>query len=372
MSLIAEEMEDIPEPEFGISDNLTLSQCPSLTEYQFDLLLVSCFLLEGVLQIILSLLGILGNIVSIFLLTRPELRSCFNQLLAVLASYDLLYLFTMMMESVKKLGLETWIQIQLFPYILHPLNSVAMTGSIFMTIAVARERYIAVFQPIFYHKLRNDKGTHCMRILKYFIPITFFSVSFNLPKFFEITVAQDGNGTVFNDVTDLRTNHFYITYYHSWLRLIVIGILPFIIISVMNIKIYMAVKQRKNKGGDKDHLSLILIMIVTTFVVCNLLQLFLNMHEIFILDDIQTCRDTPLGGFPVWSIFCGFISHVLLVINSSANLFIYCIIGSQFRKKLCSYFSLPQCVHQLLRRDQEPPNPNVKEGPHTREEEHKF
>ena len=85
------------------------------------------FLLEGVLQIFLSFFGVLGNAASIFLLSRynwkmvqiqkrdhckkycsrPEMRSSFNQLLAALASFDLLYLFTMLLEGVNILLLFT-------------------------------------------------------------------------------------------------------------------------------------------------------------------------------------------------------------------------------------------------------------------------
>ena len=82
--------------------------------------------------------------------------------------------------------------------------------------------------------------------------------------------------------------------------------------------------------------------------------MILNLHEMFILDWIHKCRQSSLGGFPVWSIVLGFVSHVLLVpfvllptftlriplivhhskstqvVNSSANLFIYCAIGARY------------------------------------------
>ena len=171
-------MEEALQNKSEISQNLSSSLCPDVTDFQIDFLLASSFLLEGVVQICISLLGILGNVVSIFLLTRPELRSCFNQLLAVLATYDLLYLITMLLESLRRLGLESYPQILLFPYILHPFNSIAMTGSIFMTVGVATERYVAVYSPHEYHKILSDSTTHTKHLLTYLIPITLFAVIF--------------------------------------------------------------------------------------------------------------------------------------------------------------------------------------------------
>ena len=89
------------------------------------------------------------------------------QLLAALASFDLTYLLTMLLEGLRRLGLETRLHIQLFPFLLYPLNAIAMTGSIFMTVpppaplysgpqvGVAVERYIAVYHPLYYNKVEQ-------------------------------------------------------------------------------------------------------------------------------------------------------------------------------------------------------------------------
>ena len=46
--------------------------------------------------------GTLGNIAAIFLLTRPKIRSTFfNQLLVVLATWDLVYILTMALEAAR-------------------------------------------------------------------------------------------------------------------------------------------------------------------------------------------------------------------------------------------------------------------------------
>ena len=238
-------MNDSVPNNFELYQNLSSPLCPRMTEEQLDLLLLSSFFLEGVSQMIISTLGVLGNLVSIFLLTRPKLRSCFNQLLAVLASFDLLYLITMLLESMRKVGLETETHILLFPNILYPLNSIAMTGSIFMTVGVATERYIAVYHPLYYNKILTDTTSHRGRLITYLLPITFLAIIFNIPKFFESQVSRDEDGLLFVDITELRTNHVYITYYHNWLRLLVIGILPFMAIAFLNISIYLAVRKRR-------------------------------------------------------------------------------------------------------------------------------
>ena len=121
--------------------------CPVATPDELTTLTLLSFLLEGVLQFIISSLGILGNTASIFLLTRKELHSFFNQLLVVLVMYDLVYLVTMMLGSLIKLGIQSDIHLMFFPYILYPLNAISMMGSIYMTMAVGLERYIAVYNP---------------------------------------------------------------------------------------------------------------------------------------------------------------------------------------------------------------------------------
>ena len=81
------------------------------------------------------------------------------QLLAVLAGCDLVYLVTMLLESIRKFGLETRffisspisvfasisflsrLHLLLIPYLLFPLNAISMMASVYMTLALAVERF---------------------------------------------------------------------------------------------------------------------------------------------------------------------------------------------------------------------------------------
>ena len=43
-----------------------------------------------------------------------------------------------------------------FPYFLYPAISISMTASVFMTVGIALERYIAVHYPIDYSQVSED------------------------------------------------------------------------------------------------------------------------------------------------------------------------------------------------------------------------
>ena len=48
----------------------------------------------------------------------------------------------------------TFIHIYLFPYLLYPCQMIMMSASIFMTVAIAMERYVAVHYPIDYNQVK--------------------------------------------------------------------------------------------------------------------------------------------------------------------------------------------------------------------------
>ena len=103
----------------NVSYNNTSLVCPEVSgEAQLYHLIFAHWLLNGVVQLALCIAGnqetanifatlkyfpgTLGNIAAIFLLTRPKIRSTFfNQLLVVLATWDLVYILTMALEAAR-------------------------------------------------------------------------------------------------------------------------------------------------------------------------------------------------------------------------------------------------------------------------------
>ena len=87
--------------------------------------------------------------IPFFLFFRDEMRNAFNLLLISLLGFDSWFLFGCILENVRRnFDLASNLHILLFPYFLYPTAMVAMTGSIFMTVAISLERYFAVHHPI--------------------------------------------------------------------------------------------------------------------------------------------------------------------------------------------------------------------------------
>ena len=51
-------------------------------------------------QVVLAVLGVVTNLISIYVLSRKELRNTFNQLLIILAIFDILYLCLVFIDSI--------------------------------------------------------------------------------------------------------------------------------------------------------------------------------------------------------------------------------------------------------------------------------
>ena len=153
--------------------------------------------LEGVVHIILSLMGFLANAIAARVMLSSELlNNIFNRTLAILAVVDAVFNVCDILESVRiyhydRIGclpkgpLQT-LHLYLFPKVLHPLRQITMLASIYITVVLALERYFAVSKPI--STFVNCQGRVGKKVLIYTVPVLLFSIIFNLPKFFEFYI----------------------------------------------------------------------------------------------------------------------------------------------------------------------------------------
>ena len=105
--------------------------------------------------------------------------------------------------------------------------------------------------------------------------------------------------------------------------------------------------------GEEKELAKVLIGIVVTFVCCHMIRILLNFWDAMVWKEVLQCREAGVGNFPIWIVFAENISHVMLSINSSINIILYCCLNSKFRKQLFelrNYFCVKMAT--VDRRDQ--------------------
>ena len=147
-----------------------------------------------------------------FMKNREDMRNSFNFLLIALAVYDSAYVILDILK--KRSEIHTQIYIILFPYFLYPLEMIAMTGSILLTVAIAIERYTAVHYPISYRQTMKNANAMRKRVATYLIPVTVICIAFNTTKFLEMSyLCKDldkivtTSNTSFNATETLKYNN---------------------------------------------------------------------------------------------------------------------------------------------------------------------
>lgn len=370
------------------TDNYTTDveelSCPSLTEKDIEGIMQFSYWVEGVFLIGTAFFGILWNSIAIYILSsRMQMRKLmFNQLLLSLLCFDNCFLFLSILESFRRFStngeqkLVSEVHILLYPYFLYPMQSIALTSSIFMTVAIAFERCSAIRKP-FNHRSSSIHGSHtdhCRRLIMYLIPVIFTAFLFNIPKFFESRAVRNQNGTLRIDTTELRENPYYSVYYSSIIRGFTLSFLPSVLLLILNYKIYRVMKSQPDVMGNQsirgkeyqmerrkqeNNLAVLMIVISVVFVACNIPRNYLNIYEISVIQRNEKCKEAGKHTFERWSLITSQFSNLLLVFNSSTNMILYCIMNKFFRddflhiiKGIVSCFVSCTCVYCRQQRDQ--------------------
>ncbi|EDW73578.1 uncharacterized protein Dwil_GK16576 [Drosophila willistoni] len=286
----------------------------------------------GVMLNIVGILGILGNVISMIILSRPQMRSSINYLLTGLARCDTMLIITsMLLFGIPSIypytghffGYYNYV----YPFIspaIFPIGMIAQTASIYMTFTVTLERYVAVCHP-----LRARALCTYGRAKIYFIVCVCFALAYNMPRFWEVltvTYQLPDTDRILHCVrpSRLRRDLKYINVYIHWCYLIVNYIIPFLTLAILNCLIYRQVKranrerQRLSRSEKREiGLATMLLCVVIVFFMLNFLPLVLNISEAFYqLIDHKVTK----------------ISNLLITINSSVNFLIYIIFGEKFKR----------------------------------------
>ena len=144
------------------------------------------FWIEGVLLTTVGTIGLIGNTVSIIVLSQSRMKNSFNQLLIVLAAFDSTFIILILVKAI--FMVFKWsdpnaktLFLYLFPYLIYPLRSISYNASIFTTIALSYERHKALCNPI-QHRQARAKYSVKRRTLFYVIPILLIAITLNITR----------------------------------------------------------------------------------------------------------------------------------------------------------------------------------------------
>ena len=152
--------------------------------------------LEIAILLPLGIIGINANLTSIPILLSRKMSSIFNQTLAVLAMVDTTYILLDTYRTIVK-NLDPGLNY--FDVVAHvylrPIQSIAMNASIYLTVVIAIERYLAVSRPLSVYMGEIGGQNKWQTLVFYVAPAITLAILINIPCFFEVEwVYQESEG----------------------------------------------------------------------------------------------------------------------------------------------------------------------------------
>ncbi|OQR72730.1 G-protein coupled receptor-like [Tropilaelaps mercedesae] len=170
----------------------TASQCPSaedaivnsfehigdnvsLEELQERIATVKLFA-YGVIAVGIIVLGLVGNVMNLIILTRPNLKGVTYVYLTWLATFDLLSLVFALFSVLRLHGIQpkSYAAAFFYAHLEMPLVNSAMTSSIFIVLAVTLDRYWSVCLPSRYKDIHTERWAHLAIWLSFVVPVLLY------------------------------------------------------------------------------------------------------------------------------------------------------------------------------------------------------
>ena len=293
------------------------------------------------------LLGFVGNVLSFVVLVQAFGRSPMFYVLRAVAVSDAFFLFSVfviqtLVNMYPYTGVLQWCfeyrgYIQ---YSLWPILMMTQMSTVWLTVLVSMERYIAICYP-----LKAASMCTIPKVRRSVIAIFTVSILYNIPRYFEHNIVSKG----YMEKSEISNNVVYRYLYMCVLYSLVLFLIPLLLLVILNAKLVLALQRGKRqwqtlqmRQKKEQNLTMIPLTIVLVFFICGVPALVVNIIEA-IRPDIQS------EGFIQFLV----VSNLLVVLNSAANFIIYCLLGKKFRTKLCDICHCHcrptyRVVHQLV------------------------
>jgi len=315
---------------------------PADPDNGLDYILLFRLIVWGYAGMVLSLFGIVGNIITILVLISPSMRttstniyltalSCSNILflLIFIPSYSMRYLIGYRLYITNQPPFAFEILLTRLPTT--PIYNTILLSIIYLTIAVSMDRLILVKFPLKAKQILTPRTT-----LTTILFIYIFSIVYCIPYWFEQHYIPE--------LKQCRLTSIGIKihkYTRIYIYIPVVYLIPFITLTCINITIILSLvarkrrkkslgaKTNKKKQGD-HHITLMLVAVIIVFVLCQIPLLVLNAWYAI---------DPQGSSHSLLFLSLNSIGILLMVFNTSTNFLLYCFFGQKFREVLVGFIS---------------------------------
>ena len=306
-------------------------------EYEFYI--NAQFVTGLILYPIICILGLLGNILSLIVLSQKKMQTSTNVFLSALAVgdtvkliNDLMYVIVLIILRVNP-ELGNMLHLYLYPYA-HYIFNVAVCVTAWLTVSVAVERYIAVCHPTHAKLMCTVERARyvsvgvfvSMSILVIPCAMRYETVRTCLPHSRESKLEIQ--------VTELWRNKTFMTAY-TWVQNLLRSIIPLFVLMILNGMIIQALRKERVPGKKmtaRNRITIMLIVVIVTFLVC-------------IFPDCIMSTFFGFGYYDADYLVRGVreLTDTLLAINSAVNFIIYCSFSKVFRDTFTELFVQYRC-----------------------------
>ncbi len=295
---------------------------------------------------LISILGIIGNLLNILVLTRRRMLSHMDRLeksatygLIALALSDMLFCVVVLPNAFiyQELYMVEWHQIHILYYKLYGIGLVNlfMMISTWLIVTMSMNRYIVVVYPLHARSMMSTVKTTLTIVL-----VFVFSTLLTLPYFLANQVAFCYNLEI-NKRYELQSRFSdgasdWMLWYIRWIWPLIADFIPFVILAFCNIRLVWELKRATNTRRIRAKGQVVKVSsqkVTLTLVIIVLMLLFL-VSPSEILRYINPYESWGRTGHLVVS-----ITNVLQAMNFAFNFILYCVVNANFRQTFASMFS---------------------------------
>ena len=244
----------------------------------------------GVNRIAIAVLGIIGNVISVYVLSRKKMRNNFKGLLALvdLALFDMAFIVTSMSMGVVMVSDSD----------IHYRQPLKLKWPLLLVLILT----VAISAPWLMLAAAEQKGANFIKKYYYILMFTFY--------------------------------------------IIMTGVIPFLVLFVLNLRLYMDIRatnlavalsnrESTDRKRKESQLGRVMLSYVIVFLICNLLRLAVYMYPILTFSNFIKCLQF-LPALYAWPVGVACVGHISKVVHT--NYLIKVLLSEYFTRMLQGSF----------------------------------